>query len=670
MKTTNGFKNIINPAILLDSIPQFDKDDPGYSASTEDCFNFVTQGSLPQFKTEEKFFRTSTARTVLWADVKKELRYEKEKKIDKLLKEEMKKQDKLYRLQLHKKKFENQFFEEKEKSSESHYQKTDGKVNGVPNDFRERINSKDDLLMKLQEQFRISNKKDSEKSIRTRGEGETLNQESGKKAEVIERKKIINTPVSYSKKFKKCSVETLYGERANTDRGKQRIRYQPVNDELERQAQMKRKFVSDVIESLKSGKSLNFDEYTKAKKVKPIDLYLNLKHQEEELSLKLKFSQLSSRDLLISTNRTGRFEPIDPIKNLPLGLSIGMQTFNEFYLPPIQQNTAKDAELNENTFSKVKENSINFPESLDQELSQERKSQLRDQFNKAVRKVQIVNTAVKNIRELEKLRLSQREEARQAELPQYNQIKSKLENLVATREAQICEDEERRARFIEEAERRKALRLKRELERSKMEYKKQQEELAKVPFKLQDKYSAKKVISGNPYKSYWMMCIDACLQVDNLFCIPKHRQISEAELEETQGQLSPHNKFELDVGYYRVAIKRPLKEEACEADVINTPWICYPLYTYYQLKVETPYCYEFEFDACLSHLESHEIPQPISAGNLDASLSSLHDLSKSVTPRGMNQRKKQKILETFAKMFFNVDGDINREYPILFGQSK
>lgn len=674
MHSSVGFVNFKHPSTyLVDRRNDTKTFDDGLTyESTDDCFNFMTQDTfLTVSGQKEKTARTT--RTILWADVKKDTLKMKEKRIDKLLRKEFKKQDDLYRLQVNHKKFESNLIDENELS--------DSLVNNNGEIFNETdevqpVSTKDKLRIRLQAEFRIGDRIDTERKGTTdrpdRKESRTYYRESkdGNQLRKSQQK-------SYSKKFRVASIESRSRVGLSTYRSLQRAD-QSIGDPQQStpadEKDLKKAFVADVVESLKSGKSINLKDYEKTSKAEPRDLYLNLKQLEAEYSSRMKYSATQGVSTALQTTNHNRFDPGKPICNLPADLHLQMQTFNDFYratpsLPPVLPSTPfastpRDSGTSES--NRRPDSGLQESEALLRD-----KSQTLTQMVKAVRKVQLANSAVRGFKDLEKARLRERQSARQAESGQYSQMLKKMEELVQNREEEenkMVKEKEMKERLKEEAEQRKLLRVKREMEEKKIQARMRKEEMSRVNPRLLDKYSSRRVTCITPYKSYWLKCIENCLDVDNLFS--ERRPSFRGDKSKDIIPETPQAALDFEVGYYRVTISKALTTRfSKQYSLLETePWNVYPQYMEYQIP-ERNDVYLFEFDHlmnCLyeeSHSENNQHHLGLTLGNISAPPSK-RNLASGHT------KKRLKNLEAFALMFNHVDSDVTKEYQQLFEQNE
>lgn len=672
MRSSLGFNCLRDPAAFIEFSRTADKIDDGFqSASTEDCFNFLTQDAIATVsRKHEKIARTT--KNVLWAKVKKESNRIKEKRIDKLLRSEFKKQDDVYRLHYHIQKFESNVID--------NHNLSDSLVNNgetFPIDEESpQPTTKEILKTRLQAEFRIGNNQEtgrvaleSHRPLESKARSRPHFNENLKD---LDQNRTENQK-SYSKKFRMCSV----GSRSKAGLSTYRSIQNPAqsNDDSEEQqtsqADLKKKYVADVVQSLKSGISLNLQDYTKPKNREPLDLYLNFRQQEAEISSRvIKTSRIKPVLGTFHTDRFRHFELSKTIYNLPEDLQLRMQTYNDFYNPlPSKKVDPWEIVYSESDSIQLDKISFGRPELVESEKVLKDKSQTLTQMVKAVRKVQVESSEMKGFKDLEKARLRERQTDRRMESDQYNQILLKMESLVKAREEKEAKENEMREKVRVEAEKHKLMRIKREMDEMKAQARVKREEVSRINPKMLDKYSSRRVTCINPYKSYWMKCIDGCLGVENLFLErrPSYRGGKEAMPD------TPQPALDTEVGYYRVTIDRSVKSKITneESSQELEPWTQYPEYTRYVIPIKHEYLYRFDFDDLIENMNnSVDEPSDTQNGALKPNYGSM---SAPTTRRALNSaqaRKRLKNLEFFSLMFSNVDSDISREYHLLLDERK
>lgn len=602
-------------AILQQSVNNWSRspaDDDLQSESTADFYNFTVDDQA--FVIGGKLGMTAP-RPILFAEKRRAADKAKSKAIDRLLKAEVIRQDREYRAERHQ---PQDIFDDKSQD--------------VHNEDKKFVNPTG-LKTRIQTEFvfrktpMTSNLKSARKPVTEYSElGQT---QTGRMTEQ-----------SYSKKFRLVTIDSQsrLKARPNTDRP------QPTTGETETRAEdsvgLRKMFAGDVVNSLQSGKSLNLDKYIprKTESKATLELFLDVRSKEAQISSKQVRKNSRPAAIEVATSRT-RFQPSNTVSHLPANLRFGMTTFNDFY------RSDKEAGENDNSMSF---DGLPVPVVEEQEKTVER--QTLTYMIRAVKKVSQATSVLKAFRDVERARLRERVEARKAEMSRYNEVLNKLEFMVTEKEKELTEAE-RQARLKEALEKRKLMQQRLEAEQRKLEQRRLKELSSQISPKLFDRFSVKKVTSIKPYKSYWLKCIDTCLESYSLF---KDSSKSDVDL-----KLVSDSKV-VEVGYYRVVLQQKAKGSAYGADP-SVFFARFEQYTEYKFQEDSQQGYDFEFDGLLDVLEEEvEQAQP--------SLTNLSPQSSS-DPKKLHKttaKKKQKAFEEFAAMFVHIDEDITREYSLLF----
>lgn len=651
---SNGFtaRGLCHPATFLQQTFRRQESEeatvyPASESTAADPYNFV----VDEFEMAPVTARTNvfaTPRPVLFAEQRRQISKRKDKVIDKLLKAEVRKQDAEYRRKIE---IKGNIFDDKSQSEDKGI--TD--VAALSNDEA----LKDHLKIRLQTEFEIDKKR-----LSTSGKKQSPNKRSvngyATERSAFRSKNVGQTggENTYSKKFRLVTIDSKAKLRPviNTDRSHP-ITGESIDSPREKEVkvQLRKKFAGDVVGSLQSGQSLNLNKYV-PRKTEPkatLELYLDVRSKESQIQSKAV--RKNSRPNTLEIDSTlGKFQPSVTVSHLPASLRLGMKTFNDFYQPDRPESSRDD---------EIESRGHNDQLMTDNEQSHNpEKRQTLTYMIRAVKKVQQAASVVKAIREVEKARLRERVEARQAEMAKYNDVLNKLDAIVQEKEAEMSETE-RQARLKEAMESRKAKLLKREQEANKIEQRRLKELQSQLSPKLLDRYSAKKITGIKPYKSYWMKCIDTCLEMDNVFQgLPTKSELELNKNVDPDNKQSSTSKF--DVGYFRVVLADKRKDGHYWGQEFQLFWEKYEEYTEYNFQI-SPLSYTFEFDDLLDLFETPESLQNSFPQSLTSLPSTALEPKKSQT--SLNSKKKQKMLENFAKMFCHVDDDVKREYSLLYG---
>ena len=251
------------------------------------------------------------------------------------------------------------------------------------------------------------------------------------------------------------------------------------------------------------------------------------------------------------------------VKNLPTNLKILGQSTNDFYKPV----EAEDQQLRPEGDTALKalyEHSEPFHRLL-----------------MAMKKFKLTTSVVQKLKKIEEMRLRDRAHVRKQEQEVHQATLRKMnskvlersgtnplsedkhsEDHVATvqREAQKAAQQARR----EEEERERERRYKQYMMKQKKQLQRWETQVSSSKQVLlagqQDPFSAKKILSAKPYKSYWLLCVDECLKFTNLY----------GELsQETEVQPADDLGRGCEPGYYRVVLPKHSREtsQAIPADL-------------------------------------------------------------------------------------------------------
>ena len=653
-KSTVVARSLMHPAALLQH--KLEPEEHTVSASTEDPYNFVVDDHELRMPTiTPRPFPISASKQVLWAEHRRKAGKQKEKLIDKLLKEEVRQQDREYRLQEAQENNARDIFDDKSQSDTANDHVISAKNPKSPE-------IKDQLRVRLQTEFTIGKadtQKSGQKTLSHRGPYSHRSPYSAEKSD-FRRTQFGKTTTenSFSKKFRLISIDSRPQLRATINTERSFKAESEEQQDKEAKAKMRKTFAGDVVGSLQSGKSLNLNKYVLGKEGSKgtLELYLDVRGKDAAMNSRVirKNSRPSDKDLRLTGDT--RFEPSVTVSHLPPTLKLGMRTFNDFYMPDKAQADLEDEDL-----SAVNQTEANANQA--EESTDERRKTLTYMI-RAVKKVQQASTVIKAMKEVERMRLRERVEARKAEMSKYNDVLNQLEGMVLEKERQAIDAAERNQKMKEAAEQRRQMHLRYEMEQRKLELKRQKELNSKLNPKLLDPFSVRKATSSRPYKSYWMRCVEACLVSPHLFSdLPSK---SEVDLNR-----SLHDGLAADtseVGYYRVALApkgRARKESGMEIEDTTAPWEKFEEYTNTKFLSEEPYVYHFEFDHLIEELNDQESPvKSQSSSRLRLNNSSPQDSRKSL--HSITSKKRNKVVEQFSVMFTHVDEDLKREYAILF----
>lgn len=405
-----------------------------------------------------------------------------------------------------------------------------------------------------------------------------------------------------------------------------------------------------------------------------------LQEGQEELSSKQSFQRLKSDVSCTSTLRGYDLGSRSPFplfsQRLPKNLQIQGQTTNEFYRRASSPSSGRSPLLDKSPTSSVSVRKELIGYSRRGSLGKE---QLLHKFRGAVRRVLMINRTMRamrqRLREVEAARFKRKEQQKKEEQILFKKVLKalgqKVQEVQAEREKELLRlEQEKQEKEAKRKEEERLLRKKRKKER-----------VEKAPHYVldsqhQDRFSARKVTSIKPYKSYWLKCVENCLAQEDLYSEDK-----------------PHSSF--DAGYYRVIL--PHKKEKHQPGVRNLENLDTKIletHPHYFWRVPEPnksgrYIFEHESEvfralSCSQCLEEKQLKleedvskantpkRPLSAED-SVPVSCIPSQSEILSPPAetwLDEEATKKVLTQGAKMISRIDGDILREYPLLFSHQK